>query len=250
MPPAARLSDMHVCPMVTPGTPPVPHVGGPIMMGLPTVMIGFMPAARVGDMATCVGPPDAIAFGSPTVMIGGMMAARLGDMTVHGGSVTVGFPTVQIGSAYIPDLLAMANAVNPAGSVINCGFIVDAVIGRLYGTNPNATAPAGQDGTWAQIGARNGTNIQFGHTMRDAWNTVQAGGPGTTALVGIRYASGGAHIVTMTNVNGQVAVVEGQDWGAGNPREVITDVARAEQRYGAGSDIGIGVLPNQAPARP
>lgn len=58
MPPAARISDMHVCPMVTPGTPPIPHVGGPITVGCPTVMIGFMPAARVGDMATCVGPPD------------------------------------------------------------------------------------------------------------------------------------------------------------------------------------------------
>ena len=97
VPPAARLSDMHVCPMVTPGVPPVPHVGGPITMGCPTVMIGFMPAARVGDMATCVGPPDAIAMGSFTVMIGGMPAARLGDMTVHGGAVTVGFPQVMIG---------------------------------------------------------------------------------------------------------------------------------------------------------
>lgn len=94
MPPAARISDMHVCPMVT-GI--VPHVGGPIAMGFPTVMIGFMPAARVGDMATCVGPPDAIAMGSFTVMIGGMPAARLGDMTVHGGVVSVGFPQVMIG---------------------------------------------------------------------------------------------------------------------------------------------------------
>ena len=97
MPPAARISDMHVCPMVTPGTPPVPHVGGPITVGCPTVMIGFMPAARVGDMATCVGPPDAIAMGSFTVLIGGMPAARLGDMTVHGGSISMGCPTVMIG---------------------------------------------------------------------------------------------------------------------------------------------------------
>jgi uncharacterized Zn-binding protein involved in type VI secretion len=85
---------MHVCPMVT-GT--VPHVGGPIVMGYPTVMIGFMPAARVGDMATCVGPPDAIAMGSFTVFIGGMPAARIGDLTVHGGVVTMGYPTVIIG---------------------------------------------------------------------------------------------------------------------------------------------------------
>ena len=97
MPPAARISDMHVCPMVTPGTPPIPHVGGPISIGCPTVMIGFMPAARVGDMCVCVGPPDTIAMGSFTVMIGFMPAARMGDMTAHGGSIAVGFPQVMIG---------------------------------------------------------------------------------------------------------------------------------------------------------
>ena len=76
--PAARVGDMHVCPMVT-GV--VPHVGGPILPpGCPTVLIGGMPAARVGDMATCVGPPDVIAMGSFTVLIGGMPAARLGDL--------------------------------------------------------------------------------------------------------------------------------------------------------------------------
>src|SRR6184192_3236556 len=92
MPPAARLGDMHTCPMVT-GV--VPHVGGPILPPCcPTVMIGNMPAARVGDMATCVGPPDVIAMGSPTVLIGNMMAARMGDPTVHGGVITLGFPTV------------------------------------------------------------------------------------------------------------------------------------------------------------
>jgi uncharacterized Zn-binding protein involved in type VI secretion len=77
---------------------PKPHVGGPILPPCcPTVIIGMMPAARVGDMATCVGPPDAIAMGSMTVMIGGMPAARLGDMTTHGGVITLGCPTVQIG---------------------------------------------------------------------------------------------------------------------------------------------------------
>ena len=98
MPPAARLGDLHVCPMVTPGTPPVPHVGGPILPPCcPTVIIGGQPAARVGDMATCVGPPDSIAMGSATVLIGGQPAARIGDTTVHGGSITVGCPTVIIG---------------------------------------------------------------------------------------------------------------------------------------------------------
>jgi uncharacterized Zn-binding protein involved in type VI secretion len=96
MPLAARINDMHVCPMVT-GV--VPHVGGPILPpGEPTVMIGGMPAARVGDMATCTGPPDTIVQGSGTVMIGGMPAARMGDITTHGGSIVIGCPTVNIGS--------------------------------------------------------------------------------------------------------------------------------------------------------
>ncbi|WP_299314600.1 PAAR domain-containing protein [uncultured Aquimarina sp.] len=95
MPPAARITDMHVCPMVT-GV--VPHVGGPILpAGEPTVLIGGLPAARVGDMATCVGPPDTIIVGSGTVMIGGMPAARMGDSTGHGGTIVLGLPTVIIG---------------------------------------------------------------------------------------------------------------------------------------------------------
>ncbi len=97
MQPAARVGDMHVCPLVTPGTPPVPHVGGPILPpGGATVLIGGMPAARVGDMCTCVGPPDSIVMGSFKVLIGGMPAARMGDTTAHGGSVVLGCFTVLI----------------------------------------------------------------------------------------------------------------------------------------------------------
>jgi uncharacterized Zn-binding protein involved in type VI secretion len=100
MPPAARLTDMHTCPMLTPGVPPIPHVGGPIVSpGEPTVLIEFLPAARVTDMAICVGPPDTIAMGSPTVLIGGLMAARMGDSTMHGGVIVIGAPTVIIGEA-------------------------------------------------------------------------------------------------------------------------------------------------------
>jgi uncharacterized Zn-binding protein involved in type VI secretion len=96
--PAARISDLHVCPMVTPGVPPVPHVGGPILPpGCPTVLVGGLPAARVGDMATCVGPPDSIVLGSFTVLIGKQPAARMGDMTAHGGKIVLGCPTVLIG---------------------------------------------------------------------------------------------------------------------------------------------------------
>ncbi len=96
--PAARVGDMHVCPMVTPGVPPIPHVGGPILPpGVPTVLIGGMPAAVSGGMATCVGPPDSIVLGSMGVMIGGMPAARMGDTCAHGGTIVMGLPTVRIG---------------------------------------------------------------------------------------------------------------------------------------------------------
>jgi uncharacterized Zn-binding protein involved in type VI secretion len=93
--PAARVGDMHVCPMVT---VLVPHVGGPILPpGCPTVLIGGMPAARMGDMATCVGPPDVILLGAPTVLIGGQPAARMGDATAHGGVIVLGYPMVLLG---------------------------------------------------------------------------------------------------------------------------------------------------------
>ena len=95
--PAARVGDMHVCPMVTPAVPPIPHVGGPVLPpGGITVLIGGMPAARVGDMCVCVGPPDIIALGSFTVLIGGMPAARMGDLTAHGGTIVMGYPMVLI----------------------------------------------------------------------------------------------------------------------------------------------------------
>ena len=98
MPPAARITDMHVCPMVTPGVPPVPHVGGPIIgPGIPTVLIGKLPAAVIGDMVTCVGPPDTLIKGSMTVLIGKKPAVRVGDVTAHGGSVVMGCMNVMIG---------------------------------------------------------------------------------------------------------------------------------------------------------
>ena len=86
---------MHTCPMVDPG--PKPHVGGPVLPpGAPTVLIGGLPAARVGDMCTCAGPPDSIAAGSTKVMIAGKPAARVGDKTAHGGVIVAGLPTVMI----------------------------------------------------------------------------------------------------------------------------------------------------------
>ncbi|MFK7908707.1 MAG: PAAR domain-containing protein [Chitinophagales bacterium] len=95
--PAARILDMHTCPMLTPGAPPIPHVGGPISAGVVTVLIGNMPAAVVGNPCVCVGPPDSIVKGSTSVLIGNMPAARVGDSTAHGGTIVVGCLTVLIG---------------------------------------------------------------------------------------------------------------------------------------------------------
>jgi uncharacterized Zn-binding protein involved in type VI secretion len=92
--PAARITDMHVCPMVT---VLVPHVGGPIVTGMPTVLTGALLQARITDMCVCVGPPDMIIKASATVLVGGLPAARMGDMTVHGGVIVTGLPTVLIG---------------------------------------------------------------------------------------------------------------------------------------------------------
>lgn len=127
--PAARIGDMHVCPMVTPGVPPIPHVGGPVTgPGCPTVLIGGMPAAVMGDMCVCVGPPDTIILGSIGVLIGGKPAARMGDSCAHGGTIILGCPTVLIGEmmpspvtpgVFVPDVVAnvmpplvLAGAIN------------------------------------------------------------------------------------------------------------------------------------------
>lgn len=130
MPPAARITDMHTCPMVT-GT--VPHVGGPILPpACPTVLIGNLPAARVGDMLVCVGPTDVIAKGSPTVIIGGMLAARIGDLTVHGGVIVVGCPTVIIGE------VGMGRPVNVNHAISDSAY-------KMVGTS-TVGIPGTQDG--------------------------------------------------------------------------------------------------------
>src|SRR5215471_11033297 len=115
MTPAARVSDMHTCSMVTPGVPPIPHVGGPILpAGCPTVLIGGQPAARVGDMAMCVGPPDVIVVGAMNVLIGGQPAARMGDNTAHGGVIVMGLPTVLIGMSAQGAALSTAAQIGAA----------------------------------------------------------------------------------------------------------------------------------------
>jgi len=96
--PAARITDMHVCPMQSPAVPPIPHVGGPITgPGYPMVLIGGLPAVCIGDTAVCVGPPDVIVAGAVTVLIGGRPAARMGDSCAHGGTIVLGCFTVLVG---------------------------------------------------------------------------------------------------------------------------------------------------------
>lgn len=103
MPLAARVGDFHTCPMVTPGLPPIPHVGGPVLPpGKPTVLVGGAPAATVGDKAVCVGPVDTIVAGSPSVLICNKPAARMGDPTAHGGVIAKGCHNVLIGGAVAP----------------------------------------------------------------------------------------------------------------------------------------------------
>lgn len=110
--PAARLTDMHTCPL------PI-HVGGPVITANPTVLIGGLPAATVGDMCTCIGPPDTIVQGSYSVLIGGRPAARMGDMTAHGGVIVAGCMTVLIGDTglgladlSLPAMRSVLNSVN------------------------------------------------------------------------------------------------------------------------------------------
>ena len=240
--PAARIGDMHVCPIVTVFAA---HMGGPIITGSPNVMTGGPFQARVTDMCTCNGPPDAIAKGSLGVIVNSLCAARLTDLTIHGGSIVIGLPTVLIGEIGNP-VAAIALGINPLGSVINCGFNVDSAIARLYAANAAATSPNNRDGTFNQIGARHGTAITWGHSLNDAFDAVRAGGTGTTAIVGIDYGNGNSHVVVMTNHYGTPVIIEGQNWGAGQPAGAITDPAVAQARYNP-ADVGIGVLPTQAP---
>ena len=143
MPPAARVTDMHTCPMVT---VLVPHVGGPILPpGAPTVLIGFLPAARVTDMLVCVGPPDLIVLGSMGVFINFLPAARMGDLTAHGGVIILGEPTVMIGEIGAPSpgaggmggvvaglaAAGVANPIDPNASVLGKGAAPAAPSGPL-----------------------------------------------------------------------------------------------------------------------
>lgn len=153
----------------------------------------------------------------------------------------------------IEQLQEMANAINPRAGTVNCGWNIDSVIARFTGADPGATTnTTGMDGSWSQIEQRHNTTITWNTGFQAAFDAVQAGGPGTAAIVSIVYPgkNAGAHVIAMVNQNGTVGIVEGQDWGNENPREVITDAARANERYNANSNIGFGIVGAGAPAPP
>lgn len=227
MKPAARLLDLHTCPIpATPATPP--HVGGPITKSATKTMVGKKLSARVTDTCTCVGPPDLIVLGSLGVIIEKLCAARLTDLTAHGGVVQSQTPPlaekVLIGEMGNP-MLAMALAINPLNGTINCGNNLHAAIARLDGSDPNATSTAAQNGSWTQIENQHNTTIAWGQNMDQAYDQVRAGGHGTTAVVGIKYPNTTAsHVVPMTNHYGVPVIIEGQGGGA-----VYTTAAQANQ---------------------
>ncbi len=143
-------------------------------------------------------------------------------------------------------LQAIATAVNPKNSVLNCGSIVDASIDRLSGKNPGATAADAEDATFPEIEQRHYTRLIWNKSFQDAFSAVRGGGDGTTAIVGIVYPGGTSpHVVVMNNDHGMVGIIEGQDWGPGSPKQVIKDAVAANARYNAdgSSNIGYGLLP-------
>lgn len=157
---------MHTCPMVTPGAPPVPHVGGPILPpGAPTVLIGGLPAARMGDMAECVGPPDMIARGAFPVPIANNPAARMTDQTAHGGVIVAGLPTVLIGLS--------GTAGNVRVGTMMCNSAAD---GRTSGSTQQSYNNCGVESSRQIINQANGTNITENQLLQSAINQGFANG--------------------------------------------------------------------------
>ncbi len=126
--PIATVGSMHVCPLVS-GT--VPHVGGPVIgPGQPNVLINGKPVAVMGDTVTCAGPPDTIVQGEPTVLINGIPVATQGSMTAHGGTITVGDPTVMISTATPKPATTMPLQQIPFPKINILDDIGSAVIGK------------------------------------------------------------------------------------------------------------------------
>ena len=178
MPPAARVTDMHTCPMVT-GV--VPHVGGPILPpGAPTVLIDFLPAATVTTMATCVGPPDMIAMGSTGVLINFLPAARLGDPTVHGGVIVLGSTTCIIGEMGAP-----SPGASGMGGVV-AGLAASGVTQLQQTPSLYSSAGSGGPTTISSSSASALKNSQFNGVKADR---VRPGTNGKVAVIGRSMAN-------------------------------------------------------------
>jgi uncharacterized Zn-binding protein involved in type VI secretion len=196
--PAARVGDLHTCPMVTPGTPPVPHVGGPVLPpGAPTVLIGGMMAARMGDMAVCVGPPDTIAKGAVPVPIEKKPAARMGDNTVHGGSIVIGCMTVLIG------LSGTAGNVRVGTAMCNA-----AAGGRGSGTTQQTYNNCGVESSRQVINRANSSSISENQLLQGAINAGQAGGTPGSAPVFADGGTGAAGRQSILASNGVASTVQ------------------------------------------
>jgi len=246
--PAARAGDMHVCPMVT-GV--VPHVGGPILPpGCPTVLIGGMPDARIGDLGTCVGPPDPIAMGASTVLIGGLPASRMTDMTSHGGTVIIGFPTVLIGNPAVTINIngdaAFAAAVQKALARIlpttsgvewlrQMGLNGKAITIQPTNTANGFATPA--NGTNAGNGTGTNTTIDWNpnHNVTDAGLPGAQGTPGADVILAHEMVHA-LHNANGANLDGPNDSFPGQSGSS----------ARNEER----STVGTGGSPIQTPTGP
>ena len=154
--PAARINDMHVCPMQTPAVVPIPHVGGPIIGPcVPNVLVEGMPAAVVGDMCICVGPPDVIVMGSVTVLIAGRMAARVGDSTAHGGIIVQGAMTVLIGDmgggSGSPQAATMQAARSQGAAFTQTSCATEAMKGEVSRIKPQGEDVKEKKQSWIEI---------------------------------------------------------------------------------------------------
>lgn len=198
-----------MCPMVTPGVPTIPHVGGPLLPpGVPTVLIAGQPAAVMGNMAVCTGPPDTVVLGSTGVFIGGRPAARMGDMCGHGGTIAVGCPTVLIGevSGGAPPVVV----VTPAGAVT-----VNNAAGALQQMQKKVLKNAAQRGTpfCEKCAKAKALATQVGN--RPGWVEFTLVDPDNQPIANERFKiemPDGAYAFGVTNDQGKVRI-EGFDPG-------------------------------------
>lgn len=224
--PAARISDMHICPKMNPG--PSPHVGGPVAAGSGNVFIGGMPAARVGDMAVCIGPPDKVSTGSSGVQINGKAAARMGDSTAHGGKIVVGCATVFIGGGGGGGSGTVGSTLgNPAVALKSFNSIAAT---RASGSTQQSYGNCGVESARQLMEASNNAGNEF-DVLQNAINNGNAGYDADPTQVGGTSPLGRKNILSNNGVdshleeqnieNIQQAVIEGKGVITSHDAEVL-----------------------------